>query len=448
MNTEAQADAAAAIGAKPGWPSPIRAWTTVLVLMTAYAVAFVDRQILSLLVEPVKRDLDISDTQFSLLSGMAFTLFYTVMGIPFAWLADRKSRQRLIALSIGIWSLMTAAGGLANSFITLFLARVGVGVGEAGLSPAAYSMIADSFPEDKRARPLSVYVVGSVMGVGMALIIGGAVIEWAISAPPSYLPFFGELRSWQLAFLIVAIPGPSLMLLMMAVREPQRHERPVAAARADEPSLKAFLRRRWFPFAFLSLGYSLISISVAAYLTWTPAMMVRSYGWSLGQIGAVYGAILIIFNTTGILAGGWLADRMASKGMVDAAPRVSIFSAIVALPFAVGAPFAPSGAVCMAVIAAMSFTTGLSQGLPAPCVQAIAPNRLRARAMAIYLLIANILAFTFGPTGVALISDYWLQDSARIGQAIAIVSAIVMPLGAIALAMARKSFAQAVIEEA
>jgi MFS family permease len=431
-----------AIQAAAEWPSPTRAWMTVFVLMAAYALAFVDRQILTLLVEPVQRDLKITDTQFSLLAGLAFTLFYTIMGIPLAWLADRSSRRKLIIASIGFWSLMTAACGMASSFLTLFLARVGVGVGEAGLSPAAYSMISDNFPPAKRARPLGVYAIGAMCGVGLALIIGGAVIQWAITAPPVVLPMLGELKSWQLAFLIVSLPGPILMLAMMLVHEPKRQEKALAEGET-RLSFMAFLRLRWKPFTLLSLGFSLIGVSIAAYLTWTPAFMVRRFGWEMSEVGAAYGTVLLIFGTGGILVGGWWSDKMAAKGADDAVLRVAATGAVLALPFALAAPFAPSGTLAMAVIAAMSFAFGLSQGLPAPSLQAIAPNRLRARVMALYLLIGNIIAFTVGPTGVALISDYWLKDPAKIGVAMAIMSAIVLPLGLLSLFAARKSFIEA-----
>ena len=218
----------------PAWPSNRRAWVTVFVLLAAYAVAFIDRQILTLLVEPIQRDLEITDTQFSLLSGLAFTLFYTLMGIPLGWLADRGSRRKLILVSVLFWSAMTAACGMAKSFGMLFLARIGVGVGEAGLSPAAFSMIADSFPPEKRSRALSLYAMGAVAGVGLALIIGGAVIGWASTAPPVVLPILGELRTWQLAFLLVSLPGPVLAIAVWALREPKRQELAKASASVSE----------------------------------------------------------------------------------------------------------------------------------------------------------------------------------------------------------------------
>jgi MFS family permease len=417
----------------------MRAWATVLVLLAAYALAFVDRQILTLLVEPIKRDLAITDTQFSLLSGLAFTLFYTVMGVPFGWLADRSSRRNLITVSIVFWSAMTAVCGMANSFLTLFLARIGVGVGEAGLSPAAYSMIADSFAPAKRSRALSVYAVGAITGVGLALIIGGAVVKWALTAPPVVLPILGELRTWQLALLIVALPGPLLALVMLALREPQRQE--VAPTQASGSSdLALFVRQRWRLFLLLAMGYSLIGAPIAAYLTWTPAFMIRVHGWDISTVGTVYGVVLLLFNTSGILLGGWLADSQIAKGQKDAALVVSIAGSALALPFAIAAPFAPGPWLAMACIAVMSFAFGIAQGLPAASIQAIAPNQLRARVMAVYFLIGNIIAFTVGPTGVAMISDFVLRDSAKIGVAIALLTLAVLPLGLLSLWVARSGF--------
>ncbi|WP_374654966.1 spinster family MFS transporter [Phenylobacterium sp.] len=427
------------------WPAPSRAWATVLVLMAAYAVGFVDRQILTLLVEPLRRDLGITDTQFSLLSGLAFTLFYTLMGVPLAWLADRGSRRNLIIISVGVWSAMTAACGMAGSFLSLFAARVGVGIGEAGLSPAAYSLIADSFPPQKRARAMGVYAIGAIAGVGMALIIGGAVIEWANTAPPLVLPVVGELRSWQAAFVLVSLPGPVLMVAMAFLREPARQGAGVAAPSAP---LGPYLRRRWLVFGLLSAGYSLIGVAIAAYLTWAPAFLMRAHGWPVGKVGAVYGTILLVGSTVGVLVGGLMTDRFAAAGRKDAVLRVAMLGSIFAFPFALAAPFVASGELAAALLAFMCLGFGLTQGLPAVSFQAVTPNRVRARAIALYLLIGNIVAFTVGPTAVALISDHWLQDPKRIGQAVAAVTAVVLPIGVAALAFAVRPYIRAADEEA
>ena len=421
------------------WPSPARGWALVLLLLAAYALAFIDRQILALLVEPVRRDLAISDTEFSLLAGVAFTLFYSIMGIPCAWLADRGSRRNLVAASLTMWSAMTAACGFAVSFPALFLARVGVGVGEAGLSPAAYSMISDSFPPARRARPLGVYSIGAIAGVGLAFIVGGAVAQWAATAPPIDLPVAGTLAGWQLAFLVVSVPGPLLALVLLAFREPARHE-DLSVAGSPATPFRSFLRERGRLFALLATGYSLIGVSLAAYLMWTPAFMVRRHGWDIAQVGVAYGTILLVCSTSGILLGGWWADRLLARGVRNAFLRVAIVGSLSSLPFAVAAPFAPTGGWAMASLAAMSLFFGLTQGMPAASLQAIAPNRLRARVMALYLLVANLIAFTLGPTGVALISDFLLRDPAKIGIAIGALSALVVPLGALALLLARPAY--------
>lgn len=429
--------------AAPDWPAPSRAWATVLVLMAAYAVGFVDRQILTLLVEPLRRDLGISDTQFSLLSGLAFTLFYTLMGVPLAWLADRGSRRNLIMVSIGVWSAMTAACGLAGSFISLFAARVGVGIGEAGLSPAAYSLIADSFPPAKRARAMGVYAIGAITGVGLALIIGGAVIEWATTAPPVTLPLVGTLKSWQMAFIIVSLPGPVLIAVMMFLREPARQ----GAGAAPSAPLGPYLRRRWAVFTLLSVGYSLVGVAIAAYLTWAPAFLMRAHGWPVGKVGAIYGTILLVSSTVGVLVGGWWADRFAAAGRKDAVLRVAIIGAVAAFPFALAAPMVASDVMAAVLLALMCLGFGLTQGLPAVSFQAVTPNRVRARVIALYLLIGNIVAFTVGPTAVALISDHWLKDPKKIGVAVAVVTAVVLPLGVAALLAAIKPYIKAADEE-
>jgi len=249
----------------------------------------------------------------------------------------------------------------------------------------------------------------------------------------------GEIKSWQLAFLIVSLPGPLLALLLLPMREPKRHEKAQSAA-GSPASFRSFLRERGVVFWLLAAGFSLVGVSIAAYLSWAPAFMMRAHGWSIARVGAVYGGILLVFSTAGILAGGWWVDRLTAKGARDAVIRVAIAGSVIALPFAVGAPFAPTGEVAMGIIAVMSFAFGLTQGLPATAFQAVAPNRVRARVIALYLLVGNIVAFTVGPTGVALISDYWLRDPAKIGIAIGLLSACVVPLGVLALVAARSPF--------
>ena len=189
------------------YPAPARAWVTVTILMLAYVLSFIDRQILNLLVGPIRRDLAISDTEMSLLMGFSFALFYTLCGIPLGRLADRTSRRGLIAAGVLVWSAMTAACGLARHYWHFLFARVGVGAGEAALSPAAYSLIADSFPPERRATAISVYSMGIYVGSGLAFLLGGVVIQFASAQGDMTLPLVGTIRPWQLIFLLLGVVG-------------------------------------------------------------------------------------------------------------------------------------------------------------------------------------------------------------------------------------------------
>ena len=235
-----------ALSATAPWPSPLRAWYAVAVLVLAFVFSFVDRIVIALLVEPIKADLGISDFGIGLLQGFAFALFYALLGIPIGRLSDRVSRRGIIATGIAIWSLMTAACGLARSFFGLFLARVGVGVGEATLSPAAYSMISDYFPREQLGRALGVYQSGALLGAGIAFLVGGAAVQMLSVYDGQVLPVLGEVRMWQLAFFVVGLPGLLVALLMLTVKEPARrgkasrhryrHSAPRGAGVHEQPS--------------------------------------------------------------------------------------------------------------------------------------------------------------------------------------------------------------------
>jgi len=423
----------------PPWPNATRAWLMVAVLMGGYTCAFIDRQILSLLVEPIRRDLHISDTQFSLLGGLAFMIFYIGLVMPLAWVADRSNRRALVSIAVGVWSLMTAACGLANGFWALFAARMGVGAGEAALTPAAYSMISDCFPPERRARAMAIYSSGALAGAGLALIIGGAVIQWAINAGPVSLPLVGAVRTWQLAFFLVSVPGLVVLCLLQFIREPARREAAGGSAQA-RISVRELLRDRSAAFFLITFGFALLGIAIASYLAWAPTVLHRTFGWTAPQAGLAFGAMMLFGSTTGAVVGGVVVDRLRARGMRDAALRTAIAYSLVALPFAVAMPFAPNGAWAAALLAASIFAFGLTNGLAPATFQAMAPNQLRARLFALYFAIGNPIAFVVGPTGVAMISDRLLHDQQRIGAALALLTAIVIPAGVILFALALAPF--------
>jgi len=431
------------------WPKPLYAWYVVGVLMLAYTNSFIDRQILSLLIEPIRRDLHISDTQVSLLAGLAFTIFYTLMGVPIARLADQKNRKTIIAAGITAWSIMTAACGLAQNFWHMFMARIGVGVGEATLSPAAMSMISDYFPVGKLARAISVYSMGVYFGAGLALVIGGLVVRLVVEAGNVALPFVGDVYPWQMTFFVVGLLGIPVLLLIFTIREPLRRGlagKGSADARNSSslPALMAFLRPNAATVAFHFAAFSFIGVGIIGYMVWIPTFFIRTYGWDASTIGLVYGFILFFGGTSGVYAGGFLADWLQKRGRQDAILRAAFYSAIALIPFAVLTPLMPHPLLAVAGLAGASFLMAMPQGLPAAALQVISPNPLRAQMTALYFLVGNLIASGLGPTAFALVTDYVFGDPAMLRYSLAIVSAVVLPLGALFSFLALKPYRKSV----
>lgn len=443
MSSPSPVDKAAS--ADGDWPNPLYSWYVVGVLMLAYTNSFIDRQILSLLIEPIRSDLQISDTQVSLLAGIAFTLFYTLLGVPIARLADQKNRKAIISTGIAVWSTMTAVCGLAGNFWQLFLARIGVGVGEATLSPAAFSIIADYFPKHQLARAFSVYSMGVYLGAGMAMVIGGVVIRMVVDAGTSSIPLLGEVKPWQLTFFYVGLLGLPIFLLLLTVREPVRRGLTAVGAEdtakaSSSSALIAFLRANARTSTYHFLAFSMVGIAITGYMVWTPTLFIRTWGWTAADIGLAYGGIMLTLGTAGVYSGGFLADWMENRGHRDAILRAACLAAFAAFPFAVATPLMPNSTLALLCLGVTCFLMALPQGLPAAALQVITPNPLRAQMTALYFLVGNMLALGVGPTLIALVTDYGFGDAQQLRYSMAIVSAIVLPLGGVLSYLALKPY--------
>lgn len=424
------------------------AWYVVAVLMFAYMVAFIDRQILSLLVQPIKRDLGVTDTQIGLLAGFAFAIFYSVLGVPIARLADRTNRKYLISIGVLLWSIMTAVCGLTKSYWQLFLARVGVGVGEATLSPAAYSMMADYFPPNKLARAISVYAMGLFIGAGVALLTGSAVVSLVIDAGAVEYPIIGKLYPWQLTFFVVALPGLLVLALLATVKEPPRREaapagQQLTAARSVPiAEIGRFLRsNRRMVIAHL-MGFLSLGTVISAYLVWVPEFLRRTYEFSVPEAGAIYGLCLLFFGGAGPYVGGWFAELLSRKGYRDAEMRASMLLGCAMIPCAVLAPLAPGRVSAIVMLAIVTFFLSSPQGLAPTIIQLMAPNRMRAQVTSLFMLIAVLVGFSAGPYLVAWFTDYVFGDEAAIRYSLSIVSAILTPTGVLCLWCGMKPFAE------
>lgn len=418
------------------------AWFVVAVLLTAYTLSFIDRMILSLLVGPIRADLGISDTQMSLLMGFAFAIFYSLLGIPLGTVADRGSRRGLIVAGVAAWSVMTALCGLTRSYATLFLARVGVGVGEATLSPAAYSILGDYFPRERLGRAMAVYSIGVPLGSGIALVAGALVVKLVSEGPATALPVLGELAPWRLAFLVIGLPGLLVALLIaLTVREPTR----ACGARAPvRGEFAAFLRGHRTALTAHFCGMALVALVMYGAMAWIPQFLHRTYGMSTPQAGLWFGAATALCGAAGLLLGGWLADRMYRRGLKDAHLRVIRLNAVILLPLFIGMALAPTAAMALALMIAGMLLGTIHGGVAGAALQMIAPGHLRARLVALYFLVANLIGLGLGPTSIALATDHVFGNDAALRYAIALVTAIALPVAAVILTLGLKPFAAAV----
>ncbi|TRO16481.1 spinster family MFS transporter [Pseudomonas sediminis] len=422
-----------------GYPSSARAWTTVAILMVAYVLSFVDRQILNLLVEPIRRDLAINDTQMSLLMGLSFALFYTVCGIPLGRVADTRSRRGLIAVGILFWSAATAACGMAKLYWQFLLCRIGVGVGEAALSPAAYSLIADSFPAERRATAISVYSMGVYLGSGLAFLVGGLVIQFASAQGDVTLPMLGEVRPWQLIFLILGGAGVLFTLLMFAVKEPARRGAGAGVA-VPLSEVGRYIRANRRTVLLHNFGFAGLAFAGYGSAAWIPTFFIRTHGWDAGQVGIVYGSIVAVFGCLGIVFGGRLADWMAKRGRSDANMRVGLYAALGALPMVVLYPLVDSAFWASVLMAPTVFCLSMPFGVAPAAIQEIMPNSMRGQASAIYLFVITLIGLGVGPTAVALVTDFVFADDAALRYSLLIVTTLAVSTSIILLAKSLKPY--------
>lgn len=403
--------------------SPRYAWYVVVVLMLCYALSLIDRQILSLLVAPMKRDLHINDTGIGLLQGLSFALFYTLAGLPLGLLADTRSRRNMITAGIVAWSVMTAACSAAKNFWSLFLARMGVGVGEAALSPAAFSLIADSFPPGQLGLALSVYSMGIYFGSGLAMIAGGSVVQSLSQRSELTLPILGAIASWRATFLVVGLPGLLIALLTMTIREPQRHallrNAEGIAARPGFSELLEQVRRRWQSVGGISLGMVFQAISGYAFFGWGPAFLQRTYAWTPGRAGRTLGVLTLVFGCLGMYAGGSLCDYWQKRAVLQAPLRVAVFSAAGTAVFFPLALLAGNAGRAAALLAPAIFALALPIGSSYAALQLIFPNQLRGQVSALFLFILSLGGLSLGPLLPGLLDDYFFHSEKMIGTSLA-----------------------------
>ena len=422
---KAQAD-----GSRGGSP-----WPAVALLLLVYANSFVDRQIISLLVMPIRTDLDISDSQFSLLNGLAFALFYATLGIPIARWVDRGDRAVILAIGTATWSIFTMLCGRATSFGTLFLARMGVGAGEGTLVPCIYSLLADYFPVQRRGLAMGIFGSGVYVGMGLALIVGGSALQMLGRLGEVTLEPFGRFSSWQLVFCFVGATGVLLVAFVLMLREPRRTRReriPLSSAMPRDPSLLAAWRNGFAAIAGHHLATGFLAMALYGMVAWAPEYLRRTFGIDIAIGGYEIGVVLIVFGTCGVIAGGVLSDRLLRRGIAAARLIVLACAGALAAPCLVFFSFASSAQAALVCIACSTFFLAMLTSCGPLGVQELYPSRARGRGAAIFQLIVTLMGLGGGPAAIAAASDFLLEPAHRLGPALGLVT----PIWAIAATVA------------
>ncbi len=403
------------------------AWYVVGLLTLANISSFLDRQILALLVVPIKRDLHLSDTKVSLLMGLSFALFYTVFGIILSRLADSSNRRNIIIAGITIWSLFTALCSCVKNYSQFFLARMGVGIGEATLSPSAYSIISDYFPKRKLGMALSVFSMGIFLGSGIALAIGSGIISSLPTEGKIIVPLFGEIYHWQKLFLLIGLPGIAISLLMLTIKEPVRkgilHIEGVPQQKLSlREALKiVFTYRKTF--LSICIGTAFTAIVTYACTAWVPTYFSRTFDWPVPKAGFVFGLVLLSGSICGVLWGGWYADHLENKGIQNGRMRVNIISAVCLL-LSCFIPLIDNPVLVVILFFIPAFFIASPMGASTSAIQQLMPNQVRALASSIFLFLINIIGLGGGPFLVGFFTDTVFNDEKAIRYSLAATIAI------------------------
>jgi MFS family permease len=382
------------------------AWYVVAVLTLANISGYVDRQILVALVGPIEREFGISDVQMSYLIGIGFALFYTLLGLPIARLADRSNRRNIMAGGVALWSVFTTLSATAQTYGRLLLFRIGVGIGEASLNAPSVSLLADYFSPSTRSRALSVYSLGIFLGSGVGYFIGGWVVQLASVRDIWTMPIIGTIRPWQSAFLFVGLPGLFIALLLLTVREPARPDVRAQSSRLPLSEFVAYVKSNRRAFSTHALGFAsagAVNLGIAA---WLPTFFKRTYGWTEASALRVQGLLTMTIGVAAVIAGGWVSDWFVRRGRIDGPLRVGMIGAVGMLVSATTYPLMPTATLAIVGLAVVNFFAAFPFGAAAAAASEMSPPALRAQGAAVYFLVLNLIAGTLGPTSVALFNDH------------------------------------------
>lgn len=438
MNIPERISDAAADAASPPWPSPASGWLLASLLALASIVSQFDRTVINLTVQPLKAAFGLDDTHFGMLQGLAFGLFYVTACIPLGRMADLYQRRLMIAGGLFLFSCFAMGSGLAPTFFLLFLTRVGVGVGEATLTPSGFSMLSDHFPPERLGRPIAAFLMSAPFGQGLAFILGGSLLQWlATSSVLAEGPLAG-LQPYQAAFIIVGAPGLLLVPLFLLLREPKRR-----GAKAEPMPFRevvAIVRGRSAALVPMLAGFSMVTLVVYAIFIWAPAMFQRSYGWNPAQVGLGFGLILMTCGMGGAFFSGWMVDRLTKAGYVDAPLLVAGYGFVGCGCFGAAAALMPTAPLALTFFAPAIFLSNMPFACAATAIQLIVPNQARAQVSALYITLTTLVGLTIGPMVIGFMTDHLFRDPADVRYSLAIIVGVPAPIMFTMMMIARRPY--------
>ena len=426
------------------YPSRKTGYSAVIVMTLAQVFAFIDRQIPAMLVEPIKQDFSLNDSQIALLGGAAFSIFYAIMALPIGYAVDKYKRVNVLGTGIFVWSLMTTLAGLANSFGRLFGARIGVAVGEAVMAPVSVSLVSDYFPQNKQGKPMGIITAGVYIGIGATLIGGGYIIDYLTDIGGITIPGIGYFKPWQATFLVVGIPGILISFAAFMLHEPRR----LGLAQTPEKDSKSInifshLIKNKSTLIPMFAGLIFMALIFYSFTFWAPSMMVRTYGLSLTEVGFSLGIITIISSILGTISSGAVVDYLRSKGITDAPIRTAMFACIFAMPAICLAPLVENVVAAWMLIGVYLFFISSFAPIGLLAVSGVSSNEVKGQMAAVHAFLMMAFGLSLGPQITAFFTDFILQDESKLGLAVSLTGGLVLPIAAVCFWMSLERYRKA-----
>lgn len=411
-------------------------WTTVAVLFVLYILSLTDRYIIALISEPMKADLGLSDFELSLLQGPAFAVLYSLCAIPIGLALDTYGRRIVLFLSVTFWSVAATLCGLAPNFPLLAASRAGVGLGEAGFTTGSYSVIGDSFAPDRISLPMTLFVMGGVMGAGIVFLLGGPLVAALTAHGATDLGPLGMLEPWRMAFIITGVPGVALAWLIFLFRETKASNAATMAKGVGYGEVFAFVGKHGLFYFSAFVGIATVYAATIGLQFGTPQFLTRTFGWEPARIGLTMGVAQIGAALT-LPLHGWLVDRLYKRGMHTAHLVWCVGASGVGILAGVAAYMAPNPWISVGLFGVYMIAGMAAAGIGPALIQIATPAHLRGRVSALFVVCTGLISMGIGPTFVGFLTDFVFRDEAKVGWSLATSLLILLPISMLVLSFGR-----------